>query len=76
MKSEDNPLIQGILQEARAKAAGKEAAAEKEAAAIITEARERAVKEAMMEKRSFSVRLDQLQNALRPFNGAVMCVVR
>ena len=61
MKSEDNPLIQGILQEARARAAEKEAAAEKESAAIIAEAHERAGKEAMMEERSFSVRLDQIQ---------------
>ena len=61
MKAEDNPLIQGILQEAREKAASIAAASEKEAEAIIAEARERAEREASMERRSFSVRLEQIE---------------
>ena len=61
MKAEDNPLIQGILQEAREKAASVAAASEKEAEAIIAEARERAEREASMERRSFSVRLEQIE---------------
>ena len=61
MKAEDNPLIRGILDEARAKADEIEKASEKEAEAIISEARERAEREASLEKRSYSVRLEQIQ---------------
>ncbi len=61
MKAEDNPLIRGILDEARAKADEIEKASEKEAEAIISEAHERAEREASLEKRSYSVRLEQIQ---------------
>ncbi len=61
MKAEDNPLIRGILDEARVKADEIEKASEKEAEAIISEARERAEREASLEKRSYSVRLEQIQ---------------
>ena len=61
MKGEDNPLIQGILQEARAKADEIGANAEREAESIISEARERAEREAGMERKSYSVRLEQIQ---------------
>ncbi len=61
MKGEDNPLIQGILQEARAKADEIGTNAEREAESIISEARERAEREAGMERKSYSVRLEQIQ---------------
>ena len=59
--AEDNPLIQGILSEARAKAEETVNKAESEAEAIIREGHERAEREAEMEKRSYSVRLEQIQ---------------
>lgn len=59
--ADDNPLIQGILSEAEERAKETIAASEKEAEAIIAEAREKAVREAEMEKRSYSVRLEQIQ---------------
>ena len=61
MMADDNPLIQGILSEAEERAKETIAASEKEAEAIIAEAREKAVREAEMEKRSYSVRLEQIQ---------------
>ena len=61
MKGEDNPLIQGILQEARAKADEIEKKAGLEAESIISEARERAEREAGLERKSYSVRLEQIQ---------------
>ena len=61
MKGEDNPLIQGILQEARAKADEIEKKAGIEAESIISEARERAEREAGLETKSYSVRLEQIQ---------------
>ena len=61
MKGEDNPLIQGILQEARAKADEIEKKAGIEAESIISEARERAEREAGLERKSYSVRLEQIQ---------------
>ena len=61
MMAEDNPLIQGILSEARAKAEETVNKAESEAEAIIREGHERAEREAEMEKRSYSVRLEQIQ---------------
>ncbi len=57
----DNPLIRGILSEARTKADEIGKASEKEADAIIMEAEERAEREAEMEKRSYSVRLEQIK---------------
>ena len=61
MKGEDNPLIQGILQEARAKADEIEKKAGIEAESIISEARERAERDAGLERKSYSVRLEQIQ---------------
>ena len=61
MKAEDNPLIRGILDEARSKADEITKAAEKEAEVIVKEAEERGDREAEMEKRSYSVRLSQIQ---------------
>ena len=61
MMTEDNPLIQGILSEAEEKAKRTIADSEEEAAAIISEAEERAARECEMEKRSYSVRLEQIQ---------------
>lgn len=61
MMADNNPLIQGILSEAQKKASDVIAASEKEADSIISEAKEKAGKEAEMEKRSYSVRLEQIQ---------------
>ena len=61
MKTGDNPLIRGIIQEAEEKAAAIESAASREAEDILSDARERAEKEARMEKRSYSVRLEQIE---------------
>ncbi len=59
--AEDNPLIQGILSEAKEKAEKTIAASEKECESIISEAEEKAARECEMEKRSYSVRLEQIQ---------------
>ena len=48
MKTGDNPLIRGIIQEAEEKAAAIESAASREAEDILSDARERAEKEARM----------------------------
>ena len=60
MKAEDNPLIRGILDEADKKAMEIGEAARNEVRSILEEARERAGREASMERRSYSVRLERI----------------
>ncbi len=59
--SADNPLINGILEDASQKAKDIVRKAEEECKKIIDEANEKAVKEAELEKRSYSVRLDRIE---------------
>ena len=61
MMSADNPLINGILEDASQKAKDIVRKAEEECKKIIDEANEKAVKEAELEKRSYSVRLDRIE---------------
>lgn len=61
MMSADNPLINGILEDASLKAKDIVRKAEEECKKIIDEANEKAVKEAELEKRSYSVRLDRIE---------------
>lgn len=59
--SADNPLINGILEDASQKAKDIVWKAEEECKKIIDEANEKAVKEAELEKRSYSVRLERIE---------------
>lgn len=59
--SADNPLINGILEDASQKAKDIVRKAEEECKKIIDEANEKAVKEAELEKRSYSVRLERIE---------------
>ena len=61
MMSADNPLINGILEDASQKAKDIVRKAEEECKKIIDEANEKAVKEAELEKRSYSVRLERIE---------------
>ena len=60
MMTEDNPLIRGIITDAKAKAEAIEAKAGKEAEDIISEAEEKARHDAAAEKRVYELRLEQI----------------
>ena len=61
MTSEENPLIRGILEDARKKAADIISKAEEESAQIISEGGKRAEKERSSAEKSYALRLEQIK---------------
>ena len=61
MTSEENPLIHGILEDARKKAEEIVSKAEKDAAAVISEGEKRAEKEKSSAEKSYALRLEQIR---------------